>query len=265
VGENSITIDNTDDLHHMLKVLRLSEGDKIEISDGMEWEYEAEILYLSRERAEARILDKQRFTSESHVKITLFQGIPKQSKMDTIVQKAVEFGVFRISPVFTARTVVTDNGNFSKKVQRWRRISAEAVKQCKRGIIPEVTEPCGFTELLGALEEFDLVLIPYENEDGVTLKDELRKFRQKQGEASRSSARGSSPEYNHLSESGGLSDNGGDCRIALIIGPEGGFSDEEVRLVTAAGGKSVSLGKRILRTETAGIAAVAMIMYELEL
>lgn len=252
IGANTITIDNTDDLHHMMKVLRLKEGDEVDVSDGVRWEYRARIESLSREEAELLILDKQAFASEPSVKVTLFQGIPKQGKMETIIQKCVELGVYEIVPVFMDRTVVVDRGKFGRKIERWNKVSAEAVKQCRRGIVPHVADPIKTVDMLrdrdnsgtpDMLEEFDLVLLPYENEKGTTIKDVLR-----QEAGGQETAAGGSPE-----------------RIAVIIGPEGGFSDEEAIAIIGAGGKSVSLGRTILRTETAGMAALAMIMYELEL
>lgn len=251
IGANTITIDNTDDLHHMMKVLRLKEGDEVDVSDGVQWEYRARIESLSREEAELLILDKQAFASEPSVKVTLFQGIPKQGKMETIIQKCVELGVYEIVPVFMDRTVVVDRGKFGRKIERWNKVSAEAVKQCRRGIVPKVADPIKTVDMLrdsdnsgtpDMLEEFDLVLLPYENEKGTTIKDVLRQA------AGGSSGNDGRPE-----------------RIAVIIGPEGGFSDEEAIAIIGAGGKSVSLGRTILRTETAGMAALAMIMYELEL
>lgn len=248
IGANTITIDNTDDLHHMMKVLRLKEGDEVDVSDGVRWEYRARIESLSREEAELLILDKQAFASEPSVKVTLFQGIPKAGKMETIIQKCVELGVYEIVPVFMDRTVVVDRGKFGRKIERWNKVSAEAVKQCRRGIVPHVTDPVKTVDMLrdsdnsgtpDMLDEFDLVLLPYENEKGTTIKDVLRQ---------ETAERGRDPE-----------------RIAVIIGPEGGFSDEEAIAIIGAGGKSVSLGRTILRTETAGMAALAMIMYELEL
>lgn len=241
IGEKNIIIDNREDLHHMMKVLRLSAGDEIEVSDSVEWEYTAELLYLDSDSAEARIIDKQRFTTEPEVQVTLFQGIPKQGKMETIVQKCVELGVHAVIPVFMDRTVVVDKGNFGKKVQRWQKVSDEAVKQCKRGLIPQVFDPMKMPEVLTTFGVFDLVLFPYENEDGTTIKDVLRKVR----------------ESNEWLE--------GRKRIAVIIGPEGGFSDKEAADIVAAGGRSVSLGKTTLRTETAGMATLAMVMYEMEL
>ncbi|MDO4544753.1 MAG: 16S rRNA (uracil(1498)-N(3))-methyltransferase [Bacillota bacterium] len=235
VGAGSIFIDNKEDLHHMMKVLRLSAGDEIEISDSAQWEYRAELISLDQDGAEAKILDKQKFSAEPSVRITLFQGIPKQGKMELIIQKCVELGVFDMVPVFMARTVVVDKGKFHKKIERWQKVSAEAVKQCKRGIIPRVKEPIKTREVIDRFGEFDLVLFPYENEEGTTIKDVLQE------------------------------EKAGWSRIAVLIGPEGGFSDEEAAAIQAAGGRSVSLGKATLRTETAGMAALAMIQYELEL
>lgn len=235
IGNNLIVIKDADDLHHMMKVLRLKKGDEVDISDGAAWEYRARIESLGRDEAELAILDKQAFASEPEVEVTLFQGIPKQGKMETIVQKCVELGVRRIVPVFMDRTVVVDRGNFGKKIDRWNKVSAEAVKQCRRGIVPEVTAAARLSEIIDGLkDDFDLLLFPYENEKGTTIKDVLR---------------GAGPVRS----------------VGVIIGPEGGFSEEEALAIVAEGGVSVSLGRTILRTETAGMAALAMIMYELEM
>ena len=253
IGQNTIIIDDRDDLHHMTKVLRLKEGDEVDVSDTVELEYHAEIVSLGSDEAQLKILDKQAFAGEPSVEVTLFQGIPKQSKMETIIQKAVELGVHDIVPVFMDRTVVVDKGKFDKKIERWNRVSAEAVKQCKRGIIPEVYDAITSKELLmdsddsgrpDMFEDYDLVLFPYENEKGKTIKEAL--------------LTATNPMYEEIT--------GNSCeKIAVIIGPEGGFSDEEAHEIVKGGGQSVSLGKTILRTETAGMAAIAMIMYELEL
>ena len=253
IGGSTITIEDRNDLHHMKRVLRLAPGDEVDISDGQTWEYRARIEYLEPDLAQLTILDKQKFSAEPSVEVTLYQGIPKQGKMETIIQKCVELGVHEIVPVFMDRTVVVDRGNFSKKIDRWNKVSAEAVKQCKRGIIPEVTEPIRSAELLqdndgsgrpDIFEDFDLVLFPYENERGTTIKEALLSA--------------TNPMYEE--STGNVME-----RIAVIIGPEGGFSDEEAKAIVAGGGESVSMGKTILRTETAGMAALAMIMYELEL
>ncbi|MFA5634376.1 MAG: RsmE family RNA methyltransferase [Anaerovoracaceae bacterium] len=235
VKADHIEITDKEDIKHICKVLRLGAGDKLEVSDSGEFEYKTEILSAGPEMVTVRILDKQKFAREPGIKVTLFQGIPKHGKMESIIQKSVELGVYSIVPVFTKRTVVAEKQGFEKKLERWNKISAEAVKQCKRGIVPSIETSVSFSQMLDRLEEYDLVLFPYENEDEVTIKDVLR----------------------------GLSEP--IKEIALIIGPEGGFSDEEADRVTALKGRSVSLGKTILRTETAGPAALAMIMYALEM
>lgn len=226
------------DLHHMKKVLRMSVGDEMDISDGSAWEYHVEIEELGDKEAVLLILDKQKFAREPELLVTLFQGIPKAGKMEGIIQKCVELGVNSIVPVFMERTVVVDKGNFGKKLDRWQKISDEAVKQCKRGIIPDIQEACRFNQALNQLCDYDLILFPYENEDNRTIKDCLRKIADS-GEKPKS--------------------------VAIIIGPEGGFADKEVTALDEIGAERVSLGKTILRTETAGPAALAMTMYELEL
>lgn len=269
VGEKTIRIESREDLHHMMKVLRLSAGDEIDISDSSAWEYRAELVHLDAQYAEARILDKQSFTVEPGVKVTLFQGIPKQGKMETIVQKCVELGAWQIVPVFMARTVVVDKGNFGKKLQRWQKVSCEAVKQCKRGIVPEVAAPMQIADAIKAFDGFDLVLFPYENETGVTIKDVLRRELAHIETQARRSGEGcivAEGDAEQAAVEGAVGQPARlPSRIAVMIGPEGGFSEEEAKAIIDAGGRSVSLGRTTLRTETAGLAAIAMIMYELEL
>ncbi|MBO4990619.1 MAG: 16S rRNA (uracil(1498)-N(3))-methyltransferase [Firmicutes bacterium] len=233
-----------EDIKHLSRVLRLTEGDFVDVSDTKEYEYRCEIEEIARDQVILRIHDKQSFAKEPKLQVTLYQGIPKQGKMETIIQKTVELGVYRIVPVFTKRTVVTDSrGNFGKKVQRWQKISAEAVKQCKRGIIPEVAEAITFEEMVReAAAEHDLVLFLFEDEQETTIKQVLR---QRQAAAIASGVPLRS--------------------VALLIGPEGGFSAEEAETIVASGACCATLGKTILRTETAGMAALAMTMYELEL
>lgn len=235
VTERYIYLSDRGDLHHMKKVLRLSIGDELDVSDGTAWEYHVRIEALDEDEAKLQILDKQKFAREPRLQVTLFQGIPKAGKMEGIIQKSVELGVHAIVPVFMERTVVVDKGNFGKKQDRWQKISDEAVKQCKRGIIPEVGSAVKFSGMLDVLPNYDLILFPYENEENRTIKDCLR-------------------QITRLPET-----------VAIIIGPEGGFSEKEARLLDEAGAERVSLGKTILRTETAGPAALAMTMYELEL
>lgn len=235
IGDKYITITDKGDIKHMTKVMRLQEGDKVDVSDSAQWEYTTEIDSISDDEVLLKILDKQAFAREPEIEVTLFQGVPKAGKMETIIQKCVELGVHAIVPVFMERTVVVEKGNFGKKLERWQKISDEAVKQCKRGVIPEIKDRQKFNQMLPDLANFDLILFPYENEENFTIKDCLRGLTQK-------------PKS-----------------VAIIIGPEGGFSDREAQALDDAGAVRVSLGKTILRTETAGMAALAMTMYELEL
>lgn len=235
VKAGNIQITDKEDIKHICKVLRLGIGDKLEVSDSNAFEYLTEIVDIGPAMVTVRILDKQKFAREPQIKVTLYQAVPKQGKMETIIQKSVELGVYSIVPIITARTIVTEKHGIEKKLDRWKRVSAEAVKQCKRGIVPEVKKSLNFNEMLDDLAQYDLVLFPYEDENDASIKDVLRNLKDKKE------------------------------NIAVIIGPEGGFSQEEAQAVVDAGGKSVSLGKTILRTETAGPATLAMIMYELEI
>ncbi|MEA4987216.1 MAG: RsmE family RNA methyltransferase [Anaerovorax sp.] len=238
-----VEITDLNDIKHIIKVLRLREGSFIEVSDSAEYEYQVELNEISNECIRGKIHDKQNFSKEPTIQVSLYQGIPKQGKMETIIQKTVELGIFRIIPVFMQRTVVTEKGNFKNKLIRWQKIADEAVKQCKRGIIPQIEEPINSKDLFErVMKEHDLVLFLYENEGKTTIKQVLReKLAKKEKE------------------------NASLNKIALIIGPEGGFSDEEACTFKEIGASCATLGKTILRTETAGIAALAMVMYELEL
>ena len=237
IAANEIVIDDPGDVHHITNVLRLKTGAVIEISDSEDFEYSAEIISASQNCVRARILDKNKFAGEPDINITLFQSVPKQGKMESIVQKSTELGVSVIIPVFTARTVAERNGNIKGKILRWRKIAGEAAKQCRRGVVPQIEEEAAFSDMTDmiACNEFDKVIFPYENEKGRSIKDALRELEVKPKD------------------------------IAVVIGPEGGFAEEEAEALTAAGADAVSLGRTVLRTETAGPAAIAMIMYELEL
>jgi 16S rRNA (uracil1498-N3)-methyltransferase len=235
VEGQQIRLIRKDDLHHIKTVLRLRPGDPIEISDGVQWEYEGVLGQTDQDGLKIEITKKQTFAREPRVHITLYQGIPKQGKMDFIVQKAVELGVSEVVPVFMARTVVSDKGNFGKKISRYEMIAEEAASQCGRGIVPFIRQAVPFGKILEALKQESLVLFLYENEKNTTIKDVLREL----------------PETPK--------------RLSLIVGPEGGFAPEEAELLKENGIPCVTLGKTILRTETAGLAALAMCMYELEL
>ncbi len=256
---NTIEITDKGDIRHIIKVLRLRKGDALQVSDSAVWEYDTEIEEISEELVVLKICDKQKFAKEPALQITLFQGIPKAGKMELIVQKSVELGAYCVVPVFMERTVVTDKGNFGKKIERWQKVAGEAAKQCKRGIVPEVGSAIDFKKMCERLSGFDLVLFPYENEENRSIKDCLRRIADE-----RSLAGGGNGAACGNDEACG-NDAVSAKTVAIIIGPEGGFSDKEAEILKGMDVYCVSLGKTILRTETAGLAAIAMTMYELEL
>ncbi|MDR1572700.1 MAG: 16S rRNA (uracil(1498)-N(3))-methyltransferase [Clostridiales Family XIII bacterium] len=234
ISGNEIRIVSPQDVRHLTRVLRAARGDRVRVSDSAEWEYETEFLRVQDGAAVLRILDRQRSAREPSVRISLFQGLPKGAKMDEIIRKSTELGVACILPVACVRSIATGEAVSAHKLARWRKISAEAAKQCRRSLAPEVRPALSFEAALAEMRGFEVMLFPYENEGERSLKSCLRGLAKK-------------PES-----------------VALIIGPEGGFSREEAEALVSAGAASVSLGRTILRTETAGPAAVAMILYEWE-
>lgn len=234
IQNNKITMEG-EDLKHLRQVLRLKPGDTIHVFDGSGIEYEANILSLEKYRAIAEIKAAFQTETEPETRVTLFQGLPKGEKMELIIQKGVELGVHRIIPVITSRTVVKLNKTDSKKkAERWSRISREAAKQCRRAYVPEVTEPITFNEALIKSKPFSAALLLYENEGKKCLKERLKCY-----------------NINKIKD------------IALFVGPEGGFAHQEVEDCTNIGYDIVSLGKRILRVETATISVLSIIMYEM--
>ena len=234
---DGILIDDALDIHHITRVLRLKEGSFFEVFDSEEWEYKVELISVSPKELKTKILDKSKASREPETRITLFQGIPKGGKPETIIRESVELGVKGIVPVVTARTDFYDKRKSGAKTERFRKVAEEAAKQCRRVVIPEVSKEIFFADMINIFNagNFDTVIFAYENEENRTIKTALRNREVKPGS------------------------------VALVIGPEGGFSEEEAEALTKAGAVSVSLGKTVLRTETAGPAAIAMIMYELEL
>lgn len=232
IEENKIYIYD-EDYAHIKKVLRLKEKDKIEVSDGEKSEYLCEIASLQNEYLELNILTKNDLKTESQVSISIYQGLPKSEKMDYIVQKNTEIGVKEIVPVVTDRTIIKikDMKKEEKKLSRWRKIARESAKQSKRGIIPTVSNIVSLKDALEKAKETEIIVF-YEMEHNNTLKTLLRE-----------------PIKN---------------KISIFIGPEGGFEKDEIELIKEYGGKVISLGKRILRTETAGLVASAIILYELD-
>ena len=222
-----------EDVKHIYKVLRLKVSDNLLINDCEGTEYLGEIKSITKENVIVNILRELETINESKICIHLFQGMPKGDKIDLIVQKAVELGVKSITPVFTKRVIIKNESGDFKKLTRLKRIALEACKQSKRGIIPEINEPLSFEKAMDAFKAMDLILVPYEEERGQGLKSVLRSIK----------------EEIH--------------NVAIIIGPEGGFEESEINRLKDIGSKIVTLGPRILRTETAGFVCISLVMYEI--
>lgn len=234
VKGNQIRIEGTD-VNHVKNVLRMKIGEQLQISDGNNRRYLCEIDAMSQEEICVRIIEEQKSETELPSKIYLFQGLPKSDKMELIIQKAVELGVYEIIPVATKRTVVKlDEKKALKKVERWNNIAEGGAKQSGRDIVPKVTSVMSFKEALTYAKELDVVLIPYELAEGMEQTRRIISAIEK-GQS-----------------------------IGVFIGPEGGFETEEVEYAKETGAKAITLGKRILRTETAGLTTLSILMYHLE-
>ena len=233
IGDEKIKITGGD-VQHIARVLRMGGGDELTLCDGSGTDYCAVIEKIGDKEIECKIISRKNSTAEADIEVTLVQGLPKATKMDYIIQKTTELGVSRIIPCTLSRCVVKleDKKAAEKKTERWRKISGEAAKQSGRGIIPEVCVPQSLDEAIKSLEDCDIVFVPYECEEETTIKSVLTSKE--------------NPK-----------------KAGFIIGPEGGFDISEIEKIKAAGIPSVTLGKRILRTETAGEAVLAMIMYEI--
>ena len=242
INNNDIVIIG-DDVNHIINVLRMKKTDEIQICNQDTGDnYNAEIVNYSKNEVECKIISKINETTESNVHITLFQGIPKFEKMELIIQKNTEVGIKSIVPVIMERTVVKlDEKIASKKLERWQKIVEIAAKQSMRDIIPQIGNITKLKDI--DTTEFDAVLVAYENEEHNMLKTELQKLERKI-----KSNNSSEQQYN----------------IAIVIGPEGGISEKELVMLAEKNAKFVSLGKRILRTETAGVVMAGNIIYELE-
>ncbi|KAB0576982.1 16S rRNA (uracil1498-N3)-methyltransferase [Fusobacterium naviforme] len=223
------------DVNHIVNVLRMKVGERLMISAGEDWEYLCEIRALSREAVELTVLEENADVRELPVEITLYQGLPKGDKLELIIQKAVELGVRRVVPVETRRCVAKlDKRKAEARVRRWQAIAESAAKQSGRRVIPEVALPLSFSEALKEAEGSELCMIPYEKAEGMEATRELI----------------SSVEP-------------GD-RVAVMIGPEGGFEESEIQEAQERGFTALTLGKRILRTETAGLVVLSLLMAETE-
>lgn len=224
------------DVNHIRNVLRMKPGEEIAVSNGTDGrEYRCGIVEIGEEQ----VICELRFIKEDGLELSsrvhLFQGLPKADKMELIIQKAVELGVYEVIPVETKRAVVKlDAKKARQKTERWQAIAEAAAKQSKRRIIPQVSEPVTFARALERAGGMEVKMIPYELAEGMERTKQMIS---------------SLPE---------------DADIAVFIGPEGGFEESEIKAAAEAGVVSITLGKRILRTETAGLTVMAWIMYQLE-
>lgn len=236
INENEARIIG-DDVKHIMKVLRLTNGEEVVINNCEGIEYLATIESVSKQEVILSIIEKLENNNESEIKIVLFQGLPKSQKMDLIVQKGTELGINEFVPVITARVDVKLKGEF-KKLDRLNRISLEAAKQSKRSLVPKVVEPIEFENVLNEIDKLDLMIVPYENAEGFGVKKLVEDLR----------------KNNSIDKI---------KTVGILVGPEGGFEEEEIVKLKDKGAYIVTLGKRILRTETAGFVATSLIQYEL--
>jgi 16S rRNA (uracil1498-N3)-methyltransferase len=224
------------DVNHIKNVLRMKLGEKLIICNGQGIDYYCIIAKVCDSEITVKILEKKEADTELKAKIYLFQGLPKKDKMELIVQKAVELGAYSIIPVMMKRTIVKieDKKKELKKLERWQSIAEGAAKQSMRGRIPTVCEVMTYQQATAMAKDLEIALLPYECATGISRTKELLEV----------------------------------CKdkksIGILIGPEGGFEPEEVEMAKAAGIEPITLGKRILRTETAGLTILSNLMFALE-
>ena len=234
VKEDHIYIEGLD-VNHIKNVLRMKVGEALKVSDGNNRKYLCEIESMTAQQVCVRIVEEQQVDTELPSKIYLFQGLPKADKMELIIQKMVELGVYEIVPVSMKRSVVRlDEKKARTKTARWNAISESAAKQSKRSIIPSVSEVLSFKQALERAKELDMLLLPYECAEGM--------------------------EYTRMV----VSKIKPGQSVGIFIGPEGGFDGDELKLAREAECNIITLGKRILRTETAGMMLMSVIMYNME-
>lgn len=234
IGPEQATITGPD-VNHIRNVLRMKPGEPVRISDGRGSCYDGVIDTLLGDEIVVRLSGEKIESTELPVETVLFQGLPKSDKMELIIQKNTELGISAIVPVSTSRAVVKlDEKKADSKVKRWNGIAEAAAKQSKRTLIPEIRPVVSFKQALLEASAFDIKLMPYENAEGMAF---TRKC---------------------------ISEINPGARVAIFIGPEGGFSEEEVEAAREVGFVPITLGRRILRTETAGMSVLSMLSYALE-
>jgi len=238
IENDSICISGTD-VNHIKNVLRLEVGTKILVCDkDLKKNYISEIMEITSEMVKCKIIEEVESTSESNVTLDIYQGLPKADKMELVIQKGTELGVNKFIPVKMERCIVKlDQKDEMKKIDRWNKISEVASKQSGRDIVPEVSHVYDLKDVQNVISDYDLFIVCFENEKENTIKNELVTIKTKK------------QTY----------------KVAVLIGPEGGLAEGEVQALKQSGAKVVTLGNRILRTETVALSVASIIMYELEM
>lgn len=241
IKNDTIYIKNQD-VNHIKKVLRKNIEDEITICDeNTKQDYLCKITNIEENEITCKILKELETNVESNIEVSIFQGLPKADKMELIIQKSVELGVHDIIPIEMKRCVVKlKEKDKTKKIERWQKISEVAAKQCGRNYIPKINNIENLKEISEKIKDYDAVLVAYEEEKENTLKNELKLLKKDNQE------------------------NNKKIKIAIVIGPEGGIDKEEINALEKNGAKIITLGKRILRTETVALNVLSIIMYELE-
>jgi len=236
INNNTIKIKG-EDVNHIANVLRKQIGDELNICNSTTSDnFLCKIIEINKESIICDIIERIENKSDNSPNITIFQGLPKADKMELIIQKCTELGVNEFVPLQMERCVVKlDSKNEAKKIERWQKIAETAAKQCGRNNIPKVENLINIKKLCNLLDKYDIVLVAYEQEKENTLKIKLKDIKDKKN-----------------------------INIAVVIGPEGGIEASEIEELKDSGAEIITLGERILRTETVGIAMASIIMYELE-
>jgi len=236
INENKVILIG-EDVKHIANVLRKETGENLNICNiDTSENFLCQITKIDKENIECEVIEKLKSETEPNTEITIFQGLPKAEKMELIIQKCTELGVTTFVPVTMERCVVKlDNKTENKKIERWQKIAETAAKQSGRDIIPKIENLVNLKKVCNLIEKYDIVLLAYENEEKCTLKEVLNNVK-----------------------------NMHNLRVGVIIGPEGGIDSKEVEELKKAGAKTITLGKRILRTETVGISMTSIILYELD-
>lgn len=232
IGDKTLTIDGSE-AKHILSVLRHGAGDQIDVVDGRGTKYRVMIEEVSRDFLQGRILSRSRMENEPDCHVTLAQAVCRKERMDFLVEKATEIGAWSIIPIVTERNLVKvdDPSREKAKIERWRRVAIAAMKQSLRSVLPEIHDVTPFAQLLPQIHDYDLYLIASLDKDAKDLREcEQLKTRPN--------------------------------RVLLIVGPEAGFSEEELTQAKTQGAMPISLGHRRLRTETAGVVFLSLVLHE---